>query len=107
MDEIERILSSDEHLTPPPDFTARVLDSVHRAAAEPPPLRFPYGRFGLGVAACGLVAHAATSIVIQTGFQNALADRLAPVGPDIGYAAAALAVGFSPLCVRTVALLRE
>ena len=59
MDELDRILASDDSLTPSAGFTARVMTAVQSAAVEEPPLPFPWGRFAFGIAAC--VAAAASS----------------------------------------------
>ena len=59
MDEIDRILSSDDDLVPSSGFSARVMEAVEDSVAEDPPLTFPWGRFAIGVIAC-LVWAAAT-----------------------------------------------
>jgi hypothetical protein len=51
-DDIDRLLSNDEDIEPSPLFVRSVMAAVERAAAEPPPIPFPWRRGlpGLGVA---------------------------------------------------------
>lgn len=50
--DLDSILSADDSIEPSPRFAARVMAQVHREAAEPAAPRFPWVRFGAGVAAC-------------------------------------------------------
>jgi hypothetical protein len=95
-DDLDRILSSEDLIEPSSSFAMNVMDSVRRQAAEPPPLRFPWFRFALGLAACSVMAGAGTVLLLQfeTTFA-AIASPLAPltgVAPELGYATAALLV---------------
>jgi hypothetical protein len=47
-DDLDRILVSEEELHPSSGFTAAVMARVREAAAEPPPLPFPWPRFVFG-----------------------------------------------------------
>ena len=48
MDDLDRILASEDPLVPSRGFTARVMEAVDAAATEPPPLPFPWARFAIG-----------------------------------------------------------
>ncbi len=45
VDDLDRILLSEESLAPSSGFASAVMDSVREAAMEPPPLAFPWTRF--------------------------------------------------------------
>jgi hypothetical protein len=47
-EDLDRILASEEPLEPSSGFAASVMTRVREAAAEPPPLPFPWLRFVLG-----------------------------------------------------------
>jgi hypothetical protein len=92
-DDLDRILSAEDHLEPSRDFVMDVMAAVRRQAVEPPPLRFPWLRFAGGLAASGATATAGTLLLLRFGpafkaMTPALA-RLAAVAPELGYAAAA------------------
>jgi hypothetical protein len=61
-DELDEILRSDEAIEPSPGFVSAVMRTVYRESAEPPPLRFPWSRFGVGVAACALMTASAGTL---------------------------------------------
>jgi hypothetical protein len=63
-DELERALS-DDTIEPSSGFSARVMDSVRQAAAQPPPLPFPWFRLALGIVACGLLAAAGARLAVD------------------------------------------
>jgi hypothetical protein len=89
MDDLDRMLMSEEAMVPSNGFAGGVMDAVRAAATEPPPLPFPWARFLVGVLACA-VAVLAGSVVLRSGDQKALgAVRAAfdPVTPELGYAA--------------------
>jgi hypothetical protein len=93
-DNLDRILSSEDRLEPSSGFATKVMDAVRRQAAEPPPLPFPWFRFAVGLAACGVMAGTGTVLLprFETSFA-VMAGPLAPladVGPELGYATAAL-----------------
>jgi len=95
-DELDEILMSDETIEPSPGFVSTVMHAVYLESTELPPLRFPWSRFGIGVAAC----------VLMTGFAGALWSRvevsaprvlmhlasLNPVLPQLAYAPAILLI---------------
>jgi hypothetical protein len=59
MDDLEHILSSEEHLSPPSRFATSVMEAVEAAAAESPPFPFPWHLYVSGVVGC--IAWAAVS----------------------------------------------
>jgi len=61
-DELDEILRSDEAIEPSPGFVSAVMRTVYRQSAEPPPLRFPWSRFGIGLAACALMTASAGAL---------------------------------------------
>lgn len=98
MDELDRILSTEEPLIPSSGFTARVMEAVHDAAGQPPPLPFPWGRFLAGVLA-SLTSLASGAVLVTSPEASALgaalarhADLAAPVGYALGVAAAGLMI---------------
>jgi hypothetical protein len=101
-DELERALAEDS-IEPSSGFAAGVMNAVRLAAAEPPPLRFPWGRLALGIAACALLARAGTDLTAEaSGAWAAAAATLSPLAaaaPHVGYAAlgVALSLAFSRL----------
>lgn len=97
-DELERALTEDS-IEPSSGFAASVMDAVRLAAAEPPPLPFPWGRLAVGIAACVLLASAGTKLVAEAdGAWDMAAATLAPlavVAPQIGYAALGVALSLA------------
>jgi hypothetical protein len=97
-EELERALAEDS-LEPSSGFTASVMDAVRLAAAEPPPLPFPWGRLALGIAACGLLASAGTNLLAEGNLVSVTAaDALAPLAaaaPQVGYAALGVALSLA------------
>ena len=71
-----------------------VMAAVHRQSAEPPSLKFPWLRFGTGLAASGVMAAAGTALLARFGPSFvAIPEPLAPlatVAPELGYAAASV-----------------
>jgi len=65
-DEIDRILSREEEILPSSGFAASVMDAVHREAAVPPPIPFPWKRALPLVAAAG-VALVLVVVVVVVG----------------------------------------
>ena len=90
MDELDRILASDDSLTPSAGFRARVMTAVDAAATEEPPLPFPWGRFALGVLACAGVA-ASSAWFLSAVDAAAAFEGIARV-PGVGEALAAAVV---------------
>jgi hypothetical protein len=92
-DEIDRILGSEAPLEPSSGFATAVLERVRLEAAEPPALPFPWGRFALGLAACGVAAAAATVLIVgNASTLVAIFSPLASVAPEIGWAAMSLLI---------------
>lgn len=92
-EELDHILSSDETLEPSSNFALRVMAAVHREAAEPPPIRFPWVRFGAGVAASGAMAMAATSLLERLEPSLGAVDLpLSSVAPELCYAMAVVLI---------------
>jgi hypothetical protein len=57
MDEIDRILSSEEAVAPTAGFASRVMAGVRTEGAAPSPLPFPWLRLAVGLGLCaGLIA---------------------------------------------------
>jgi hypothetical protein len=111
--ELDRALERDT-IEPSSGFTAGVMAQVRLAATEPPPLRFPWGRFALGLASCSALAGAGAALTaeVTTGWtaqataawnatENALSpvavalSPLAVVGPQLGYAALGLVLSLA------------
>ena len=99
MDDLDRALSSEDSLTPSSGFTSSVMDAVQEQVAvsntSPP---FPWGRCLLGVAACVAWAFAAANVT--SGLDASTVSQFSSLAPDLGYAAAAVAAGLSPLYAR-------
>jgi hypothetical protein len=99
MDDLDRILSTDDGIEPSSGFANAVMSQVHRVAAEPPPLPFPWGRFVAGVAACGVLAWTGTSLAIQAGPSLSPivgpAAQLVELSPQLVFAAIPLLVVFA------------
>jgi hypothetical protein len=92
MDDIERALA-DDAIAPSSGFGIGVMDAVRRAAAEPPPIPFPWGRLVAGLCACGALAWAGTILAVQAGPNLLPAETLsylAGATPGLGYAALAM-----------------
>jgi hypothetical protein len=101
VDNLDRILSSEEPLTPSSGFTARVMEAIQDAALEPPPLPFPWTRFMVGIGVC--IAWAAAGVVFLSRVDlSGLGVALAPVGPELAYGAAAAIVSVMALRVQRV-----
>ena len=88
MDELDRILLSDEPVLASLGFEARVMEAVRGAAAAPPPLPFPWGRFVLGLVACGVWAAASVGLARQV--DTSVVSHLAAVAPELRHAALAV-----------------
>jgi hypothetical protein len=89
MDELDRLLSSDETLVPSSGFQARVMEAVQDAAVAPPPPSFPWGRFAVGVVACA--AWAGASVGLARRIEPTVLADLAAIAPDLLLAAGAVA----------------
>ena len=90
MNELDRILAADDSVTPSSGFAARVMTAVDAAAAEEPPLPFPWRPFALGILACVAVAVCCASFLSSADAAAAL-EGVARV-PGAGEALAAAAI---------------
>ena len=75
-DDLDRILSREDAPVPSRDFVAQVMAAVRQAAEEPPPLRFPWRRFALGIVACIVWALAGVEVLPRLALL--LGDPLPP-----------------------------
>lgn len=90
--DLDRGLLSEDPLTPSSGFAAAVMESVREAAAEPPPLAFPWARFAAGAIACGAAAAGGVALIAGLDW-SAAGEAVAPLraaAPELGYAAAAV-----------------
>jgi hypothetical protein len=88
-DPIARMLSSDEALAPSAGFAGRVMDAVQQAAAEPPPLAFPWARFVLGLITI-LVSAGSSVWLFQRLDISAVLVRLTDMRSELGWATATI-----------------
>lgn len=65
------------------------MEAVQDAAAEPPPLPFPWGRLAAGVIASVVAGAAGVALVMRMDVPAAIAvtPPLAAAAPELGYAA--------------------
>jgi len=98
-DDLDRILASRDVVQPSTAFTKNVMAAIHREAAEPPHLPFPWFRFGIGVTASSVMAAAATILFANLPFTTlrvpSIITPLAAVAPELSYAAAATIIGLA------------
>lgn len=87
-DELERILSAGEDIVPSSSFVALVMEAVHREAARPAPIPFPWKRALPGFVAWGI------ALVSVVGASIEQFGRQAPP------AAASLASAFEAVSAR-------
>ena len=102
-EELDRILSGEKTVEPSVRFAANVLAAVRREGDEPPPLRFPWWRFGAGVVASGSAAVGGTVLLINS--EVYAAGSLPAAVPAVIYALAMLLVSLGVAAVPHV--LRE
>lgn len=100
-EELDRILSSADEIAPSSGFLTNVLAAVRTQPAEPIRRRFPWLRFGFGVAASGLAAGTGAILLDRSApVFAALAPSLATLDPQFSLAAAAtvlsLAIALAP-----------
>jgi hypothetical protein len=97
-DELERALAEDS-IQPSSGFTASVMAKVRLAATEPPPLRFPWGRFALGLVSCAIFAGAATALTTEAATAWIVVattlSPLTPAAPQLVYATLGLALSLA------------
>jgi hypothetical protein len=86
LEDLDRILVSEDPLAPSSGFAARVMEAVEESATIPLPLPFPWGPFALGVAAC--VLGVASGVWLLSALDlSPLRAVLADAWPEVGYAA--------------------
>jgi hypothetical protein len=56
MDELDRILSEEHPISPPPGFSRRVMATVSQEASMPPPIPFPWRHALAALAAIAVAA---------------------------------------------------
>ena len=56
MDDLDRILISDETVVPSSGFVDGVMEAIDAAVHEPPPFPFPWRRFAAGLLVCAVWA---------------------------------------------------
>ncbi len=95
-DELDEILRSDKTIEPSPGFVSAVLRATYRASTELPSLRFPWSRFGIGVAACALMTGSAGALWsrVEVSAPRVLIHlaSLNSVLPQVAYATAILLI---------------
>jgi hypothetical protein len=89
MDDLERILAVDDGLEPSSGFAGAVKAAI-ASDEEERTLRFPWGRWAIGLAAC-LVLAAAGSALLPPALQAARAVLQPLATSTLAYAAAAVA----------------
>jgi hypothetical protein len=70
VDDLERILASEDGLQPSSGFVSDTMEALHRAATAS---SFPWLRFGLGVLACIVSAETGTLLLVRAAPTVALA----------------------------------
>ena len=73
MDELDRILLSEQKIAPRPGFVPRVMASVRREL-QPQPLRFPWAALGLAILAFLVVTGLVGTAAMVLGKAGLLAD---------------------------------
>lgn len=109
MNELDRILSTEDPLVPSSGFTARVMEAVRDAAAAPQPLPFPWGRFITGLMAA-LVCLASAGVLVTGREASAIGEALAPISsaaPELGYALALVVACLAALRVQRTFVERD
>jgi hypothetical protein len=107
VDELDRILSSEERLEPSSGFAAATLRAVQDAATEPPPLPFPWGRLVVGLAGSSALAVSGTVLALRSPSWTSLSiaslpapfPQLAGIAPELGYAAITIVASLATLRV--------
>ena len=92
-EELELILAGEDGLEPSSGFAGGVMAAVRVQAEEPAAVvRFPWGRFGAGLAGCLGMAGAGASLFVRGGV---VWESMAPAAPEVGFAVAALLVSLA------------
>lgn len=79
-DDLDRIFSREDSITPSSGFTTGVMNAVRREASVPPPIPFPWKR-ALPAFAAGSIALTALVIVTVLQFGRGVAFSTAPWAP--------------------------
>lgn len=66
-DEIDRVLGGEDDILPSSGFHASVMEAVHRDAAAPPPIPFPWHRALPAFAAAALALVGASVLLVKAG----------------------------------------
>lgn len=85
-DEIDRILGGEEDILPSSGFHASVMEAIHREAATPPPIPFPWTRAWPAFVAA-VLALVVSAVLLPPDF-----DALLPAAKSVGAPWIALAV---------------
>jgi hypothetical protein len=107
MDDLDRLLSSDDALVPSSGFASSVMEAVRHAADEPPPLHFPWWRFIVGVLGCIVWAGAAISVLGELDLARPTEPLLSLAVAGVSVAQWLLAITLVTLAVCGVRLLRQ
>jgi hypothetical protein len=89
-DELDRILASPDVVRPSASFARNVMAAVQREASEPPPVRFPWIRFSVGICAAGAMAGSAGVLVSDVSVPLA-----STIAPELACAFAAVLIGYA------------
>lgn len=113
IDELDRLLSSEDMLEPSSGFVAATMAAVQQAATEPPPLPFPWGRLVGGMVVCGGLMGAGALLAGERGMEGlSLATLPAPVpqvavlAPELGLAAVVILASLGTLRLLRALLTR-
>ena len=109
-DEIERALAGDDSIAPSSGFADAVRLAVAVSETEAPPLRFPWLRLALGMAACVIVAASLTLLAPRVApplIEAVPAHTVGPVLQSLGYVALALVLSFALLRLPRLLLRRD
>jgi hypothetical protein len=72
MDDLDRILSSEEPLEPSPGFATEVMSRLQSEVAAPPEIPFPWGRFVLAFAMLAVQISLAVRLIPAFSFERLL-----------------------------------
>jgi hypothetical protein len=61
-DDLDRILASERSVEPSATLTSRIMSAVHREAAAPPAIAFPWRRLAPVLAVCGVALVTAVAL---------------------------------------------
>ena len=90
MDPLDKILAAEDRLVPSSGFHLRVMEAVHAEQVRLAPVRFPWGRFAVGVAASVAWAAAGAVVVEQMNVSFAAVSSVS-LNRDVGYGLLAIA----------------